>query len=131
MPNNTLAKAILADRRQLEKAVKLFRSEDDPGNDERFAAIDVIRIHLNRERDAVRELGKEPKGWATVDKIDNWTYEIETMLHDFSDPVYKDAIDGMTTAIERHLDWDVDVLVPLVEKLPDDTAERIARVGDE
>jgi len=128
--DNVLVKAIVADHAELARVVALFRS-DDADDDERFQAIDVVRAHLERERDAVRELGSEPKGWKEIEKIDNWTYEIEPMNHDLSNAVYKDAIDGMTKAIEKHMDWDREVLAPLVNDLPDDAAERIAKAGDE
>lgn len=130
MRKSSLVEAIVADHGNLGKVVALLRS-DGPSDDERFEAIDVVRAHLERERDAVRELGTQPPGWKEIEKIDSWTYEIETMVHDFSDPVYKDAIDGMTNAIEQHIDWDTEVLAPLVNDLPADVAERIVTAGDE
>ena len=130
MADNVLVKAIVADHAELAKAVALFRA-DEAGDDELLQAIDVVRAHLERERDAVREVGEEPPGWKEIEKIDNWTYEIETMNHDLSNAVYKDAIDGMTRAIEKHMAWDTEVLAPLLNGLPDDAAKRIATAGDE
>lgn len=124
MADNELVNDIFFDHKALAEAVELFRG-DEASDDERFEAIDIIRAHLDRERDIAKNLAEQPPNFKAIDKIDNWTYEIETMLHDFSDPVYKEAIDGMTAAIEKHLEWDKEVLAPLANKLPADAAHRI------
>lgn len=124
-----LAQAILDDEDKLRQVVALFNSAD-PTDDERFAAIDIVRAHIERERDVVREAGHEPEGWAAVGKIDDRTYEIETLLHDLSEPVYKDAVDFLGSELDKHIAWDEAVMAPLADSLSAEAAERIYRIGD-